>query len=272
MFDFFAQDKQGIFENTAVRGLDRQAPAQDFTRARPELFKKVAFEAPVLLGAAAQHGAPTAARKVSEADVYEDNSGTSLIINVDNKLIIASDTRHSAEYTINSRSMSRIFRIGNFFLATTGFYADSFKVYTMLRHQIKQYERYGKMSLKAAAHLLHNIMYARRFFPFYSYACIAAVEDGVAGIYSYDPIGSYEYTKCRCNGSSAPMIQPLLDSRISGKNFKGFQPPTFEEAVELVKKAFDSAAETDVKTKDAIEMYIVDGDQVTHEFVPLRAD
>lgn len=208
----------------------------------------------------------------TEEDVYENNSGTSLALIVENKLIIAADTRHSAEYNINSRKMSKIFRIGNFFLATTGFYADSFEVYTRMLYEIKQYETYKKISLKAAAHLLMNILYSRRFFPLYTFATISGYENGKAFIYSFDCVGSYESVKCRCDGSGAPMIQPLLDSWVSGKNFENYKPLTFEAAVMLVKKAFDATAERDVKTKDWLELYVLDGESIDRDLIPLRKD
>lgn len=194
------------------------------------------------------------------------------MVNVGNRLIIASDTRHSAEYNINSRHMTRIYRLGTFFLTVTGFYADGFQIYTVLLYEMKRYEMHRKMTLKAAAHLLHNILYGRRFFPYYVYPTISGVEDGVAGIYSFDSIGSYELVNCRCDGSGSKMIQPLLDSWVSGKNFKGFRELEFGAVVGLVKKAFDSAAERDVRTKDFLEVYTVDGGDVRHEIVDLRKD
>lgn len=216
-------------------------------------------------------------KHVSEADVYEDNSGTTLTVQVGNKLIIASDTRHSSEYNINSRNMTRIYKIGNFFLTTTGFFADGYQVYTSLLYDIKNYESHRPITLKSAACLLHNILYGRRFFPYYVYPCLSGVEinknrEYEATIYSFDSIGSYQATKCRCDGSGSKMIQPLLDSWISGKNFNNFKEQSFESIVSLVKKAFDSTAERDVKTKDMLELYIVDGENVTHEFIELRKD
>jgi len=201
---------------------------------------------------------------IKEEDVYENNSGTSLVVSVHNKLIIASDTRHSSEYTINSRNMTKIFKIGNFYLSTTGFFADSFEVYTVLCYEVRKYE--------TLAHLLHNILYTRRFFPYYTYCILSGMEGGVATMYSYDPVGSYQEGKCRCNGSGSVMIQPLLDSWISGENFKDFRQLTFPETVELVKKAFDAASERDVKTKDQLEIYVVDEEGETHEYVDLRKD
>lgn len=211
-------------------------------------------------------------KEVSEEDLYESNGGTSLVVAADNKIIIASDTRHSSDYTINSRKMTKIFKIGEFYLATTGFFADSFDVYTNLMYQVRQYETHKKISLKALAHLLHNLLYSKRFFPYYSYAILCGFENGTATVYSYDPVGSYDKTRCRCNGSGSVMIQPLLDSWIMGKNFKGFRELSLSETLELVKKAFDAASERDVKTKDYLEIYVIEEDSMSHEFIPLRKD
>lgn len=68
------------------------------------------------------------------------------------------------------------------------------------------------------------------------------------------------------------MIQPLLDSWISGKNFQNHEKISYEHAINLVKKAFDGVSERDVRTKDNLEIYMVDGDNVEHEIIPLRRD
>lgn len=207
-----------------------------------------------------------------EEDLYENNGGTTLVVNVDNKLIVAADTRHSSDYEINSRRMTKIYKIGDFYLTVVGFFADGMELHTKLVYQVKQYEMYKKITLKSLAHLLHNILYSRRFFPYYSYATLAGYEDGVAKIYAYDPVGSYEETKCICNGSGSRMIQPLLDSWIMGKNFNNFTGLSFEESIELVKKAFDGAAERDVKTKDFLEMYVIEDGRVQHDVISIRKD
>lgn len=210
--------------------------------------------------------------RVTEEDLYEENGGTTLSLVVDNKVIIASDTRHSSEYTINSRNMTKIYRIGKYFLTTTGFHADGFEVYNILMYKVKLYESYAIISLKALAHLLHNVLYSRRFFPLYSYTCLSGIEEGVARIYSFDCVGSYQETKCRCDGSGSLIVQPLLDSWISGNNFANYSGLSFEHALEFVKKVFDGVAERDIKTKDFLEIYILDGDSVDRQVVSLRKD
>jgi len=268
-----------------------------------------------------------------EEDLYENNSGTSLAIIVQNKIILASDTRHSAEYNINSRFMTKIFQIGEIYLTTTGFYADSFEVYNKMKYEIKQYEIYKPITVEAAAHLLFNLLYSRRFFPLYVYATVSGFSDLSDGetvrkdkesdserdkdsdnetvrrdknsdnetvrkdkdsdnerdskthktnkvsinkkeavMFTFDCVGSYQRSTCRCDGSGAKMIQPLLDSWVAGKNFVNYQELNFPSALELVKKAFDSAAEVDVKTKDYLEIYVIDQEGSRHEVIDLRKD
>lgn len=256
---------------------DEPPIAADFNRMRPSMFhgasRGVVFT-PIgqLLPAS-----PNACGGLTEADLYEDNSGTTLNVYTGGKLIVASDTRHSAEYNINSRIMSRIYHIGPFFLTTTGFFADGFRIYTILLQEITRYEMSRPITLKATARLLMNVLYSRRFFPYYVYPSLSGFElapDGTLApvIYSFDSIGSYERVTCRCDGSGSKMVQPLLDSWIDGKNFKGFQPQSFDSVQTLIKKAYDAAAERDVKTKDYLELYVSDGRTVSREVVDLRKD
>lgn len=262
-------NKKSVKELFKEESLLKERKEPDFLNEKPSIFTSNNLISNNLTFDNSQNSINNA---VTEEDLYENNGGTSLVISVDNKIIIASDTRHSSEYTINSRKMTKIFKLGEFYLSTTGFYADSFDVYTNLMYQIKQYETHGKISLKALAHYLHNLLYSKRFFSYYCYAILCGFENGKAVIYSYDPVGSYDTTICRCTGSGSRMIQPLLDSWIMGKNFNDFKKLPFSEALELVKKAFDAAAERDVKTKDFLEIYVIDENSTSHEFIALRKD
>lgn len=210
--------------------------------------------------------------EVKEEDLYEDNGGTTLTIKLQNKLIIAADTRLNAQYNIYTRYSTKIHKIKDYFLTTVGFHADSHKIALTLDYQLKQYEQYDKMTLSALAEFLHHVLYNNRFFPLYSYCCLCGFENGEATIYSYDCIGSYQKTECRVNGSGTAMIQPLFDSWISGKNFENYSQISFEDALCLVKKAFHSAAEADVKTGDYLEIYILDNNKVEKEVIDLRKD
>jgi 20S proteasome subunit beta 6 len=207
-------------------------------------------------------------------DPYADNSGTTLCLKQSDFIVVAADTRHSAEMTINSRKMSKIFRLKGFLLTTSGFYADGYELYIKMLYEIRMYEINGAITIHSAAHLLSKILYSKRFFPYYSFCCLSGFHEGRPYIYSYDPLGCMESVSCMCNGSGAPMIQPLLDSFIDKKNWANALdgPLDEEKAVELVIKAFSSAAERDIKTKDLLEIYVVREEGIRAETFQLRRD
>ncbi|KAI5180013.1 20S proteasome subunit beta 6 [Nematocida sp. AWRm80] len=213
-------------------------------------------------------------------ELYDDNSGTSLCVQGKDFCIVAADTRHSAAYTINTRKATKIFVIdGRFLLTVTGFYADGRSVMKQLTIYVEDYQfRFNKkIGIVQTAALLHTILYKNRFFPKYAYCCLVGyTEEGESKIYSYDPVGSYQETNCRCNGSGTKLIQPKLDSWISRKNWNCEEGkhdiPSQEETIALVRDIFSSAAETDVKTGDALELYIFTKDGITRTEYPLRGD
>lgn len=269
---FSINNKNNVFLGEEMNDLNTKPKRFNFHEMNPKLLKQKKFNYLGIIDSE-RNGK---IKEVTEEEIYEDNSGTSLAIIIKDKLLIASDTRHSAEYNINSRKMTKIFKVGEFFLVTTGFYADGFEVYNALMYEIKKYETESPITLKSAAHLLFNILYSRRFFPYYVFPILAGFEKTENGmkpaIYSFDSIGSYESVSCQCNGSGSSMIQPLLDSWVSGKNFKNHSEYNDEFIISLVKKAFDSVGETDVRTKDFIEIYIIDTKNTKRIEVPMRQD
>ncbi|OQS54363.1 PRE7 [Ecytonucleospora hepatopenaei] len=211
-------------------------------------------------------------REVKEEDLYEDNGGTAIMIKVDNKLIIGADTRLNAEYNIYTRKVQKIYKVGDYYLTTVGFHADGYNIFLKLNYEISQYEQYTKMKLSNLARFLHHVLYNNRFFPLYSYCCLGGFEDGEAKIFTFDCVGSYQESECRVDGTGTKMIQPLLDSWINGKNFNNYKGISFEDAVGLIKKAFDSAAESDVKTGDHLEVIVLDQEKEHREVIDLRKD
>ena len=80
-------------------------------------------------------------------------------------------------------------------------------------------------------------------------------KNGRGIVYGYDAIGSYGPDRALAQGSAAHMILPFLDSEVIGyNNPKHADKPkiTSERAVELVEKAFRSAAERDIYTGDRL--------------------
>lgn len=98
---------------------------------------------------------------------------------------------------------------------------------------------------------------------------------GKGAVYSFDPVGSFEREKYRAGGSAASLIQPLLDSQIGKKNrtdADSIPEYTLEEAVQITKDAFTSAAERDIYTGDFVEIWKITATGMETELFPLRRD
>ncbi|KAL2888728.1 20S proteasome subunit beta 6 [Ceratocystis lukuohia] len=228
---------------------------------------------------------------------YTDNGGTTLAIAGADFAIVAGDTRHTAGYNINSRTHPKVFRIGGttasqedatIILSVVGFAADGEALRDRMDIICKMYRyRHGKpMSVNACAKRLSTVLYQKRFFPYYTHAILAGLdEEGKGAVYSYDPVGSYEREQCRAGGAAGSLIMPFLDNQVNFKNQyvpgsgEGLslkereRRPLPRDAVErLVKDAFDGAVERHIEVGDALQMLIITKNGIEETVLPLKKD
>merc|ERR1719326_661462 len=174
----------------------------------------------------------------------------------------------STGFSIMSRNVSKIYQINSkTVLGTGGFRGDITTLQKLLRAKVTQYEhRHGEtMKPHAAAQMLANTLYGRRFFPYYTWNVVAGLdEQGVGVVYSYDPVGNYERVRVSVTGSGESLIQPLLDNQLERQHQAlGAKPPTLhidlelDDAIDLVKDAFVSAGERDIRTGDSVEICVI---------------
>ncbi|KAJ9606232.1 Proteasome subunit beta type-6 [Cladophialophora chaetospira] len=244
--------------------------------------------------AAPQHAAGT---RQHAFNPYTDNGGTTLGITGADFAILAGDTRSTSGYSINSRYVPKLFRIGEdssdeqasrIVLAVVGFAADGNALKERLDAIVKMYKyQHGKpMSVKACAQRLSTILYQKRFFPYYVHAILGGLdEEGKGALYSYDPVGSYEREQCRTAGAAASLIMPFLDNQVnyknqyipaSGKGHDLQQRPTEtlpkDVVVGLVQDAFTSATERHIEVGDGLQMLVITKEGIEETFTPLKRD
>lgn len=215
-----------------------------------------------------------------EFSPYTDNGGTAVGIAGKDYVLIASETRLSTGYSIRTREQSKIFPLtSKILLAATGCFCDALTFAKVIEARTKNYlyEHNRTISTAACAQLVSNMLYYKRFFPYYISPLLAGLDENGKGLlYSYDPVGHCEQHVYRAVGSSATLIQPVLDNKVGLKNVKGFLPEpaqlSVEEALKLVKDVFVSAAERDIYVGDFVIIHVITaaGTQ-THKF-PLRKD
>ncbi|KAL1500239.1 hypothetical protein AB1Y20_012907 [Prymnesium parvum] len=214
---------------------------------------------------------------------YDYNGGTVLAIAGADFAVVAGDTRMSTGFNIKSRSVSKLFEVTpGTMLATGGFRGDITTLQKLLRAKVTQYaHRHGEpMKPHSVAQMLANTLYGRRFFPYYTWNVLAGLdENGVGVVYSYDPVGNYERVRVSVTGSGESLIQPLLDNQLERQHQAlGAKPPvlstdlTIEQTVTLVKDAFVSASERDIRTGDSVEISVITKEGMATETFPLNID
>jgi 20S proteasome subunit beta 6 len=215
---------------------------------------------------------------------YEMNGGSLIAVAGKDFAVIASDTRLSEGYSILSRNSPHLLQLkSNVVIGSVGFHGDSLTFSKALESKLKmyEYEHNKKPSTQAVAQLISNMLYNRRFFPYYVNTIVAGLtREGQGAVYSYDPVGSYEREVYRAGGSSAALLQPLLDSQLGLKNRNGtFElnrsyvvSSSKEHVVGLIKDAFISASERDIYNGDGVVLNIITKEGVQVEHFPLRRD
>lgn len=209
---------------------------------------------------------------------YTDNGGTTVAVAGQDYALIASDTRLSSGFSIYTREQPKLFELTKTsVLGSTGCWCDILTFVKIIKARITMYEQdHNKViSTPATAQLISNMLYYKRFFPYYISNIIAGLDgEGKGLVYSYDPVGHCEQNMYRAGGSSAALIQPLLDSQIGKKNMENATQKllTQDEAINLVKDVFISAAERDIYCGDSILIKVITKEGVKEQRFDLRKD
>lgn len=208
---------------------------------------------------------------------YEFNGGTTVAVAGADFAIVAGDTRMSSGYEILSRHQSKLHTLTpQCVLAAAGCQTDVTELGRQLDAMVTQYKHHNEkdMSTPAAAQMLGNKLYSRRFFPFYAFCMIAGLDtEGRGAVYGYDAVGSFKRDDYGCMGSGQNFIMPLLDNLVGNKNRADAAAPlSITEAIAIVKEAFVTAGERDIYTGDSVELIIMDASGVRKELMQLKKD
>lgn len=213
---------------------------------------------------------------------YDNNGGTVVAVAGNDYCIVAGSTRLSTGYSILTRERSMITPITpQVVIAAAGFEADASTLKKVIQRRNVNYQHNHKkpMSVAAAAQLVGNTLYYKRFFPYYSFTLVAGLDtQGKGAVYSYDAVGSHERVGYGCQGSGSDLIQPVLDNQLKAssplvlpqENWMSSLP--LEEAVDLVKSAFVSAGERDIYTGDQVEIIVMTAEGSKKELFDLKRD
>lgn len=224
---------------------------------------------PRLLGPSGRHFSP-----------YEMNGGTVLSVSGDDYTIVASDTRYGVGYSIPARYVSRVLKLTDkVVLASGGMLTDIQTLHKVLKIRLAQYKHNHRkdISLSAASQMLSNILYYRRFQPYYAFNVLGGIDEkGEGWSYGYDAIGSHERVRAVCSGTGQALLQPVLDNQVEFRQTAPGARPTklldMGPCLELLKDAFSSAGERDIYTGDTVEFFKITKSGVEVERFELKMD
>ncbi len=187
---------------------------------------------------------------------------TTVGITFKNGVVLAADKRASMGNFIASKTVDKIFIVGDRLAITiAGGVGDAQLIVRLLRAEIELY-KYGKgkaMDVKAAATLLSNVLQGNKYFP-YLVQLIVAGYNSEPGLFDLDPFGGLLQEKYVSTGSGSITAYGVLDEHFREDLLQ-------EEAVKLAVKAVDAAMKRDSATGEGIDAVVIT-DKGTKRYSP----
>ncbi|MCW4045907.1 MAG: archaeal proteasome endopeptidase complex subunit beta [Candidatus Bathyarchaeota archaeon] len=176
-------------------------------------------------------------------------------------VILASEKRVAYGYLVISKGGKKVFKITDRIgAACAGLVGDM----QILTREIEAQANLFSMdvgrpiSVRAAAKLMANILFNRRYAPLITQTIVAGLDEEGASLYVLDVLGSLIPDKYAVVGSGTEIAVGVLE-----EGYK--EEMTLEEAKELVTRAVKSAVSRDVMSGDGIDFLIITKDGTTEE-------
>jgi proteasome beta subunit len=176
-------------------------------------------------------------------------------------VILASEKRVAYGYFIVSKGGKKVFKITDRIgAACAGLVGDM----QILAREIEAQANLFSMdvgrpiSVKAAAKLMANVLFNRRYAPLITQTIVAGLDEEGASLYVLDVLGSLIPDKYTAVGSGTEIAIGVLE-----EGYKEEMP--FKEAKELVTRAIKSAVSRDALSGDGVDFLIITKDGIAEE-------
>jgi len=178
-------------------------------------------------------------------------------------VILASEKRVSYGYLVVSRVGKKVFKITDRIgAACAGLVSDM----QILVREVEAYANLYKldsgrpMSVRSAAKVMSNLLFARRYFPLITQTIVAGIDEEGPTLYVLDILGSVIPDKYAAVGSGAEIAVGVLE--------EGYKDgASMEEMKDLVVRTIKSAVSRDVMSGDGIDFLIVTKDGMSEESI-----
>ena len=175
--------------------------------------------------------------------------------------ILASEKRVAYGYLVISKGGKKVFKITDRVgAACAGLIADMQILSREIEAQANLFSmEVGRpISVRAAAKLMANVLFNRRYAPLITQTIVAGLDEEGTSLYVLDVLGSLISDKYAAVGSGTEIAMGVLE-----EGYK--EDMTLSEAKQLVTRAIKSAISRDVMSGDGVDFLIITKDGLAEE-------
>lgn len=170
-------------------------------------------------------------------------------------VVLGAEKKATMGYLVATKKAEKILQIDRHLgMSIAGSVGDAQALERYIKAELKLYslKEERPVSVKAASNLIANILYARRFYPYFVQLIVGG-HDGKPGLYSFAPDGSMiEEKEFYSSGSGSPMAFGVLEHGYR----KGLDA---QAGIKLAVAAVSAAVERDIASGgDGIDVAVVD--------------
>ena len=186
-------------------------------------------------------------------------------ITFSNGVVIGAEKRVLWGYTVVSKTGKKVFPItDNIIVGSAGVSGDYQMLSSFLTAESSLFELENRrpITVNAAAQLLSNILFSRKYMPYLTQTLIGGVDKKGSHLFSLDLAGSLIEEKYAAVGTATSLVLGVLEANYQENLSK-------EEAMELAVKAIRSATRRDAMSGDGIDLLVVTSDGIESKHIPL---
>ncbi len=200
-----------------------------------------------------------------QADLTPFFGAATVGITFENGVVIGAEKRVLWGYTVVSKTGKKVFPItDNIVVGSAGVSGDyqMLSSFLVAESNLFELENRRAITVNAAAQLLSNILFSRKYMPYLTQTLIGGVDSDGSHLYSLDLAGSLIKETYAAVGTATSLVLGVLEA-----NYR--EDLSKEEAIELAVKAIRSAARRDSMSGEGIDLLIVTPEGIESKHFPL---
>ena len=192
-----------------------------------------------------------------EDDIKKLKTGTTTIgLLAKDAVILGAERKATMGYLVASKNTKKILKIDEHIaMSIAGVVGDAQAIDRYIKAELKLFKLHEnrRPTVKAASHLMANMLYGRRFYPYIVQLIVGGYDKDGPALFSLEPDGSIiEENEYFSSGSGSPMAFGVLEDK-----FRPNMP--VEEAKQLVARAISAAVRRDIASGGSgIDITVID--------------